>query len=58
MSGKHHSQQVLVAMMNNRSPAALLQQPTLTIMVALDWKNQMAVHDGKHSTCIGEMPQR
>jgi len=38
MSWKHCSQQVLAATMNNHCPAAPLQQPTSTTMVALDWK--------------------
>jgi len=38
MSGKRHSQQVLVAMTNNHSPTVPPQQPTSTTMVALDWK--------------------
>jgi len=50
MSGKHHSQQVLVAMTNNCSPAAPPQQPTS--MTMWHWtRNQMPLHNGKHSAC-------
>jgi len=59
MSGKHRSQQVLVATKNNHSPAAPPQQPTLTTMVALDWKPDATSRWQAFSLPnLGEMLQR